>query len=487
MAQAQVSTGALQGRRVSTSAGPVQFFGGVPYGRAGRFELPEPPSAWTAVRDATRPGPAAPQVVGGDAPVPGMAVGEIDEDCLTAQVWTSATAGKRPVLVWIPGGAYQTGSASLDTYDGALLAAEQDVVVVGLNYRLGALGYLFDPAVPSNLGLRDLVAALRWIRSEVANFGGDPERVVLMGESAGAGSICHLLALDETADLIEGAIVQSAAPGATLAPEVAAAVTSAFLAAVGVDSVDDLRELPLATLLAAQQAAANELLLTVGMMPYHPVVDGTFLAAAPLDAARAGSLARVPLVIGTTQNEMELFRGAVPELPAEFAEAFLQPKLAPLLGRGATLEEVRRGLASVSADLVEAIAHTDLHVPAALMSEAWVRAGVDVWRYQFSWQAPTVGAAHATDLPFTFGTFDVDGWREFVGAVDDRAVEAEQLSRRMRSAWGAFCHHLAPACEPIDEWPRCTRDDQPVVRLGADVTTAGASDLHELDAWLQRG
>lgn len=486
MVEAQISTGVLQGRPLTTSAGPVQFFGGVPYASAGRFEVPGPPPTWSAVRDATTPGPAAPQVVSGEAPVPGMAVGAIDEECLTAQIWTSTTADPRPVLVWIPGGAYQTGSAALDTYDGALLAAEQDVVVVGLNYRLGALGYLFDPAIPSNLGLRDLMAALRWIRSEVTSFGGDPDRVVLMGESAGAGSICHLLAIEETAELIAGAIVQSAAPGSTLSPEVAAQVTAAFLAAAGLESVDDAREIPVASLLEAQQSAANELLLSVGMMPYHPVADGELLKASPLGAARSGTLARVPLIIGTTQNEMELFRAAVPELPSEFAEAFLQPKMTPLLGRAATLEEVRRALASVNGDLVEAIAHTDLHVPAALISEAWVRAGVDVWRYQFGWQAPGVGAAHATDLPFTFGTFDVDGWRAFVGADGDRAVAAERLSQRMRSAWGSFCHRMAPSCDPINEWPRFTTAEQAVVQLGSDVATAASSDLHDLDAWTQR-
>ena len=486
MANAQVSTGALRGRAVRTPAGPVQFFGGVPYASAGRFEVPGPPQTWTGVRDATASGPAAPQVVSGDAPVPGMAVGEIDEDCLTAQIWTPSTTGPRPVLVWIPGGAYQTGSAGLATYDGALLAAEQDVVVVGLNYRLGALGYLFDPAIPSNLGLRDLLAALRWIRSEITSFGGDPDRVVLMGESAGAGSICHLLAVEETEQLIAGAIVQSGAPGSTLSPEVASQVTAAFLTAAGLDSIEDASELPLAALLEAQQSAADELLLTVGMMPYHPVVDGELLKASPLDAARAGTLARVPLIIGTTQNEMELFRSAVPELPAEFAEAFVQPKMTPLLGRAAALEEVRRALASVSGDLVEAIAHTDLHVPAALLAEAWVRAGVAVWQYQFGWQAPGVGAAHATDLPFIFGTFDVDGWGTFVGATGDQAANAERLSARMRSAWGSFCHRLTPSCDPISEWPQCTPTEHAVVQLGTEVTTTVASELYDLDAWIPR-
>src|SRR5439155_4110693 len=170
----------------------------VPYARADRWGAPEPCS-WTEPFDATRPGAAAPQTVGGLDLVPGMIPERQSEACLTAEICTPsvrsgtepALDGARPVLVWVPGGSYRIGAASLPLYDGARLAAH-GVVVVGLNYRLGALGWLAADGVPSNLGLRDLRAAVGWLREHVAAFGGDPHRVVLMGESAGSGCVAHL-------------------------------------------------------------------------------------------------------------------------------------------------------------------------------------------------------------------------------------------------------------------------------------------------------
>ena len=470
----ETSHGCLRG----VEGGEVVAFHGVPYARADRFATPDAPKPWESVRSAEEPGPAAPQLVPDESPVPGMAVSSISEDCLNLEIRTPSLDGRRPVLVWIPGGSYKIGGNALATYDGTRLAADGDLVVVGVNYRLGACGFLAADGVPSNLGLRDLLAALEWIRAEISAFGGDPERVTLMGESAGAGAICHLLATSGVETLVTGAIIASGAPGATLSATAAETVTAALLEAAGVTDVDGLRSLPIDELLAAQARADAALLATVGMMPFHPWVDDDLLTAGPLERARTGDLAPVPIVIGTTEDEMELFRSAVPELPDDFAHAFLAPKLAAALGRPADRADIEAGLAAAG-DLVEAIADTDLHLPATVLADAQVAQGVPVWRYRFAWKAPAIGAAHATDLPFHFGTLDAETWREFLAADAD----ADALSDRMRAAWAAFCHTGTPSCEPVGDWPRHEPGTRSVVRLGRTLTVEHDPDGDRRRAW----
>jgi para-nitrobenzyl esterase len=427
-------------------------FGGVPYARAERFGLPERCS-WTDELDATRPGAAPPQTVGGLDLVPDMVPARQDEACLTAEIRTPGVRGARPVLVWVPGGSYRIGGAGLATYDGTALASA-GVVVIGLNYRLGALGWLATDGVPSNLGLRDLRAALDWVRTVAPSFGGDPERIVVMGESAGSGMLAHLLATGDAP--VAGAILQSGAPAGTLDATTAGQVAEMFLKHAGASDARALANLPVADLLAAQEATVADALLTVGMMPFHPWIDDDMLTA----PAHSSTLAPVPLVVGTTAHEMELFRDQVPQLPEELAIGFLAGKAANL---GITDEAVvREAFAASGGDLVEAVADLELHVPNELMACAHEARGNPVWRYRFTWESPTRKACHAIDLPFTFGTLDVSTWRDFAGAHDPAA---DALSARMRDAWTSF----AAAGEPAfggTPWPRDT-----LVHLGRDTAT----------------
>lgn len=452
-------------------------FRGVRYATAARFGTPRPLDPWAGTIAADTVGPAAPQTITTDPTIPDMAVGATGEDCLRAEIWTPSLQGRRPVLVWVPGGRYQIGGAGLATYDGARLAAEGDLVVIGVNYRLGALGFLAADGVPTNLGLRDLMAALRWIRSEAAAFGGDPDDITLMGESAGAGAITHLLASPAADGLFDRAIVASAAPGATLDRAQAAAVAAAFLDAAGVTCVDDLADTAIDTLLAAHADADASLLATVGMMPFHPWIDGDLLPAAPLDA----DLAPVPLVIGTTRDEMALFRDQIPALPEEFAISWLAAKCAAFASDPDAV--ARAGLAACDGDLAEAIADTDLHVPAQLLADRHARRGLPVWRYRFDWDAPGLGAAHATDLPFHFGTLDVAEWRGTLGALGPQGGEADRLSAAIREAWASFCHTGVPMCEPIGEWPTHDPADRRATLLGRPVGAGDDVGGARLRAW----
>ena len=418
----------------------VLRFGGVPYARAARFEVAAP-TAWTEPLDCTQPGPAPPQTVDGLDLVPGMVPARQEEDCLTAEITTTSLDGRRPVIVWVPGGSYRIGGAALAVYDGAALARD-GAVVVGLNYRLGALGWLAADGVPTNLALRDLRAAIAWVRDVAPAFGGDPDRVVLMGESAGSGMLAHVLATGDVP--VAGAILQSGAPAGTLDAETAAWVADQFLAAAGVVRASELRAAPVGALLDAQAQTVVTALGKVGMMPFHPWVDGDLLHDTPVRAV----LAPVPLVVGTTAHEMELFREQVPELPEEVAIPYLAPKAAALGVRGEAA--VRAAFAAAGGDLVEAVADLELHLPNDLLSRAHRARGNRVWNYRFDWEAPGRRACHALDLPFTFGTLDSDTWRDFAGAHDPAA---DALSARMRSAWIAFARDGAPADAVIGAWP----------------------------------
>jgi para-nitrobenzyl esterase len=465
-----VTVDTLSGPVVGRRDGARLRFGGVPYARAERWAVPEP-CTWTEALDATRPGAAPPQMAGARLDlVPGMIPSAQAEACLTAEVCTTALDGARPVLVWIPGGSYRIGAASLATYDGARLAAH-DVVVVGLNSRLGALGWLAADGVPSNLALRDLRAAVDWVRANVSAFGGDPDRIVLMGESAGSGCIAHLLATGSVP--VAGAILQSGAPAGTLDAATAAWVGEQYLDAAGVGAVADLATVPVDTLLAAQERTVEASLAKVGMMPFHPWIDGDLLTA----PAHVAELPPIPLVVGTTAHEMELFRDQVPVLPADIAVTFLAGKAANL---GITDEtRVRAALRASDGDLVEAVADLELHLPNELLARAHRARGNAVYRYRFTWEAPVRRACHALDLPFTFGTFDVSTWRDFAGADGARAADADALSTRMQEAWTSFAADGAPSDASTGRWP-----EGELVSLGDDATVGDDVVVDRVHVWL---
>ena len=462
---------------VDTPSGPVVGrrgdaflrFGGVPYARAERWGAPEP-YGWREPLDATRPGAAPPQTVGGLDLVPDMVPATQAEACLTAEICTTGLDGARPVLVWVPGGSYRIGAASLATYEGAHLAA-RDVVVVGLNYRLGALGWLAAPGVPSNLGLRDLRAAVEWLRVNVAAFGGDPDRIVLMGESAGSGCIAHLLATGDVP--VAGAILQSGAPAGTLDAATAVWVGEQFLDAASAGSAADLAAVPVDVLLAAQEHTVEASLAKVGMMPFHPWVDDDLLTA----PAHRAALPAIPLVVGTTAHEMELFRDQVPVLPDDIAMMFLAGKAANL----GIIDEarIRAAFDACGGDLVEAVADLELHVPNEMLARAHRARGNPVFRYRFAWEAPVRRSCHALDLPFTFGTLDVSTWRGFAGADGPRATDADALSARMQEAWTSFAATGSPSDDTIGQWP-----EGALVTLGTNAVTGDDDVSRRVALWL---
>jgi para-nitrobenzyl esterase len=436
-----------------------------------RWARPVPPAPWSGIQVADTFGPAAPQRES-LAALPTFRPTATAEDCLTLNVWTPTLTGSRPVVVWVHGGAFTTGGSSQPVYDGARLAAEQDVAVVTINYRLGALGFLcVDDATPdgdvvANAGLHDQLAALRWVRDHAAALGGNPETITVFGESAGAGSILHLIAATGSDPPFTRAIAQSGEPR-TIAREEAKSVAAAFAAAVGVDRPDTahLRDVPVEAVLDAQDRVTLELVAKIGAMPFAPSVDGGLLDRDVRAGFEAGRGASIDLLLGTTRDELRLFPDPA---VATMDEARLRRRVArtmPHADPTAAIAAYRAALPGdvTSGEIWDAV-RTDamMRVPNLHVAEARAARGVPAFVYRFDWTAPSIGAAHAVDIPFTFGTFDREGWGEAIGYDPD----AEVLGVNVRAAWAGFARHGVPGTDTLGLWPRYEPPRRATMLLG---------------------
>lgn len=501
----ETTLGPVAGRRQEAwPGGPeVDVFRGIPYAEAPvgprRFRPPEPQPPWRRVLDAGWFGPAAPQPDSDPlgAPIPRLHADRWDESCLTLNVWAPvgpAVGAARPVLVWIHGGAFTIGSSGLPVYDAARLCAESGAVVVSLNYRLGALGFLLPPAdaegdLTANCGLADQVLALRWVRDNADRFGGDPSLVTVFGESAGAGSILHLLAWPEAAGLFRRAILQSPGVSQLLDRSRAATVRDRLCGHLGVSgSPAELRAVPVAALLDAQRDTAAEVAASVGSMPFHPVSGAGGVPADPVAALGQGAARDVDVVVGTTEEEMRLFWSpALDGLDHDHLVGVLRPVVSRVLGADAPVPVVSdlvsayRGWAGAGgAGAVWAAVMTDglMRLPAEAALEAHAGGPGRSLSYSFAWRptgpARPYGAFHSVDLPFTFGTFDRDGWGEFLGA----GSAAERLGRSLRRAWAAFAAEGA-----VPGWPAWTAAERPTMIFGPETAVVADPLAGRREAW----
>jgi len=489
----------MSGPTVETSYGTLEgkekrgalSFRGIPFAKPPvgdlRFRPPQPPDAWTGVRDATTYGPAAPQSMGAmNQLLGGQQGGETSEDCLTLNVFTpAADDGRRPVMVWIHGGAFLIGTGATPWYDGANLASKRDVVLVSINYRLGALGFLHlgdlggdDFAGSGNLGILDQAAALRWVRDNIAAFGGDPENVTIFGESAGGMSTTTLLALPEARGLFHRAIPQSGAASFVHAPDAAEAVSREVMAEVGLGPSDvaRLREVPAEALADAQSAVMMRHWSEPGLsMPFQPVVDGVSLPEHPLTGVRAGTAGNAPLMTGTTLEEMNLFITLDPRLMemtehdlVARAERYFGGQLDPAKVVGAY-----RGRLGADAPLTDVLCAilTDaaFRVPAIRLAEAQGAHEPSTHMYLFTYRTPEfagrLGACHALELVFMFDNLDAPGAAFLAGQP---TPEMRELSTAMADAWCEFARTGTPKAAGLPDWPAYEPGSRSTMVLGTD-------------------
>jgi para-nitrobenzyl esterase len=448
----------LAGRLRGIDLGPALVFRGIPYAAppvdALRFRPPVPHEPWEGVRDATAFGPVGLQELTHLEVLNGLHLRQQSEDCLTLNVWTpAADAGRRPVLVWIHGGAYVTGTGACEAYDGTAFAERHDIVVVTINYRLNVFGYLHladlspDETDSGNCGLLDQVAALQWVQDNISKFGGDPTNVTVAGESAGAMSVGALLAVPAARGMFQRAVLQSGAPnvrtrdGATAVTRrlldhldiPADAGAPAALRALPADRVEQACNLVISELLAEPAIDAE--------YPFAPVVDGSALPEDPIMAIRGGAAREVPLLIGTTLDEMQVMHVMAPDFYA-FDKELLSARFAAVFG-----DDADRA-ASLYTALVagtgwnpwwQAEGDRFFLLPAEQLAEAQRVAGGQAWMFLFAWRSPSdqsrLGAMHTMDVPFVFHTLDRGPGPFITGGPPD---EVRGLADTMNDVWAVF-------------------------------------------------
>ena len=458
----ETSNGRLEGE----DRGDVLVFRGIPFARPPvgplRFQPPQPPEPWTGIRPAVTFGPGAPQGVNPVEAVLPVFVPETSEDCLYLNVFTPGATGRRPVLVWIHGGGNVAGAGSQRLYDGGELVRRGDVVIVTLNYRLGIFGFLHGRSVAGeafptsgNEALLDQIAALRWVRQEIAAFGGDPENVTLFGESAGCMNIAALMGVPAAHGLYHKAVMQSCGTaGHTLPLERAARVFTAVLEAAGLTPADA------GQLRGFSGEALLDLQTRVGMANggFGPVIDGDVLPRSTYDAIAAGETAGIPVIVGTVRDEMSVFGLMDPTLPALDEAALLARAEALTAGRGQEAvdlyhrERQARGEdVSPPALWTAMLTDHDFFVPAmrfaALQSDH-----APSYAYLFTWPSPVNGGAfgsiHGLDLPFVWGLSNDPGVESLVGDLE----AAQPLSDAIQDALLAFARTGDPST-PALPWP----------------------------------
>ena len=476
--------GAVRG----TSAEGVRTWKGIPFAAppvgARRWRAPEPHDCWKGVVDANAFGARCPQLDGATA------IGA--EDCLTLNVWRpDASTKPRAVMVFVHGGGHVQGSASQVTggvmlYDGATLAAKGDVVVVTVQYRLGALGWLADDELGTtkqpagNYGLLDQMAALRWVQTNIDEFGGDPKRVLVFGESAGAVDTCLLVASPLARGLFSRALIES---GACVASDATAADLAArkFQDAAGCTNVPDvaacLRALPVDTVLHTVPSSVN--LTTIGRPLYGPYVDGRVLPDAPLELLAAGKGNDVPVVVGSNQDETAVFvRGAT---TADSYAAQLTDTVGPALAQRILAQYPIDEYGTPRAALIAATTDPRFTCTARRTVRALVEGQTEpVYRYFFTQSfsggpLAALGAFHGAELFSVFGNLAT--------ATHQPTAEETALSDTMIGYWSRFAATGNPNGGGAPQWPRATAGADPYQELDATITAFDGVRTAPCDFW----
>ena len=488
-----IRQGALRGEMVNG----VAAFKGVPYATApfgaNRLLPPQPVEPWSDVRDALAYGPKSPQMP--YPPAVAMILPELTvpgEDCLTLNIWSPGldSAG-RPVMVWISGGMFEYhGTGASPWYDGSRFARD-GIVCVTINYRVGAEWFLVLGQGNANRGLLDQIAALEWVRQNIAAFGGDPGNVTIFGESAGALSVGILLAIPRAEGLFRRAICQSGAAHHTSSADTARLMSQRLAEHLGVEATREaIAALPVERLLLAQAALREDLQahpdparwgveVVTSMLPWQPVVDGEILPAPPFDRIVGGASTDVDLLVGTNLDEHRLFLalgGALDQISPEMLAGTIAAYGLPV---ESTLAAYRSAHPGASAGDLFAALLTDWNwrIPAIRLADAHAQRPAGTYMYEFAWRSPQfnglLGACHALDVAFVFDTLG-NGTEPLMGTSPPQS-----LADTMHAAWVAFA--TSGECG----WPRYELSRRATMRF--DTTSLVVDDPRSAERVVWRG
>lgn len=475
----------------------IEIYKGIPYAEPPvgdlRFNAPEPKKSWSGILESTKFSPVAPQPPSPFTPQP--APPQSEEDCLTLNIWTPAADDKkRPVMFWIHGGSYKTGSA--DNYDGIPLAKRGEVVVVIINYRLGPLGFLYLPDAPNvsaNVGLLDQIAALKWVKENIVNFGGDPENVTVFGESAGAGAICCLIGMPAAKGLFNRMIPQSGSTsplGYQKGRAIATTQRLFSLLEIEKDDIESLRKTSAEEIIKAQTKMDQQVLEggTAFALGYSPLTDGKTLPKHPLKAVLDGETKNIEVLHGTNKDEMrlwELWYPSVKNSEELFNRLNLMTK--PM---GQSEEKVREIIDLYSetrenpTEIFNAIiTDTFFRIPSIRLAEMQSKIQPDTYMYMFTYPSPirngSLGAVHAIEIPFVFGTLDMPRILELFPASNK---ETENLSAKMMDSWISFARSGSPNHKGIPKWEQYG-NKRATMMFGKDVKVINDPYGKERSVW----
>jgi para-nitrobenzyl esterase len=465
--------------------GTVAIFRGIPFAAAPvgglRFRAPEPPTKWKGVRDATQFGPICPQNpsrlsrVMGDFDLP-----QAEDNCLTLNVWTPTLGGARaPVIVWIHGGGYTSGSGRLDWYSGLQFARNGGIVVVTINYRLGPLGFLYMPGVcQGNLGILDQRMALRWVKDNISRFGGDSDNITIAGQSGGGRSAVIHMADNETNNLFHRAIMQSAAIGAPpVEPEQAIERSREYLAVLKLDNPADITALPADRLLAGFAELSRRVKrFAYTTPPFETVRDGVVFRRDPVDVIIEKAGPEIDILLGTTRDESTAHL-AFDDTILNATPAQVQQRFEIAFGAQADvyLDEYRRMFPDSTpyALLVHLITETSYLRKSLAIAEARAKQGHPAYVFRFDLQSPVkrLGACHTLELPFVFSNFE--SWNNAPMLAGADREEMEALSKVIHRAWINFIKSGNPNHDRLPSWAPYDTDLRTTMRFDTMVEPVG--------------
>ena len=454
-----------------------------------RYAEPKPVENWEGVYDATRYAPMAPQVWQDD---PEIELEE-SEDCLYLNVYTpNIDNEKRPVMFYIHGGAFGIGSGSRPRLYGGNLAERGDAVVVTIQYRLGPLGFLYMDGIPPNLGLKDQICALRWVKRNITSFGGDSDNITIFGQSAGSISVSYLLVIPEAEGLFQKAIAQSATfPIEPSNPEKASRITHLFLSKLKIayGDVIALRSLSWQQIIEAQRKIGKDIL---SENHHGPILDGVFIPKDLLMKLKTGFGSNIPLMIGHTSDELPLFEGFVNSMNIivqNLAKRRISKRIVEL---GLRKDKLKKALEFYKNELIESYVPnkeydqlmTDMgfRIPSIIVADAHSTGNAGTYYYEFAYKAPKIGAAiHVLDLFFVFGTLDTMDISDAMELFQSN--EEKQLSELMMDAWTSFARGGNPNHPNLPNWSEYESDTRSTMILDIEPKLVSGHLVRRIDFW----